>query len=221
MRRLNRILKSGIVIGALLAAQWTTALDAGQPESAPLTLSDGTGVPTQMMHQTGSYAYYRGAGFQAVRLPYGQGRLCMLIVLPDAGVSLGHFVAGITPARLKQWTAQMQKSQGSITLPRFTSTFANSLQLPLTSLGMGTAPSDTADFHELAPRPRVSDVEHRAVVEVNGSGTGAAVATTVTVIESVALPAGFVMTMNYPFFYAIEDGKTGEPLFVGILVNPS
>jgi serine protease inhibitor len=143
MRRLNRILQGGIVIGALLAAQCSTAFDAGQTESA-MALSDGSELPTQMMRQTGSYAYYRGADFQAVRLPYGQGRLCMLVVLPDVGVSLGSFVAGITPAKLKQWTAQLQKSRGSITLP-----------------------------------------------------------------------------LNYPFFYAIEDGKTGEPLFVGILVSPS
>jgi serine protease inhibitor len=29
------------------------------------------------------------------------------------------------------------------------------------------------------------------------------------------------MTMDHPFFYAIQDGQTGELLFVGILMNPT
>jgi serine protease inhibitor len=28
-------------------------------------------------------------------------------------------------------------------------------------------------------------------------------------------------TMDHPFFYAVQDDKTGELLFIGVLMNPS
>jgi serine protease inhibitor len=37
--------------------------------------------------------------------------------------------------------------------------------------------------------------------------------------ESGTVAAG--ATTDHPFFYAIEDDKTGELLFIGVLMNPS
>jgi serpin B len=56
---------------------------------------------------------------------------------------------------------------------------------------------------------------------VDETGTVAAAATVVGITESVAAPPPLVMTMDHPFFYAIEDDKTGELLFIGVLMNPS
>jgi len=150
----------------------------------------------------------------------------MLIVLPDSATPLASFVAGVTAAELSSWNGEFQNSLGSIALPRFSATYGKSLPEALTALGMGGAfcASGEADFPELAagdPPPCIADVEHKTVVEVDESGTIAAGATTVTVGVTIAGPQPqFSMTMNHPFFYAIEDGKSGELLFVGILVNP-
>jgi len=57
--------------------------------------------------------------------------------------------------------------------------------------------------------------------EVDESGTVAAGATTVTIVTAVAQASTFTMTMDHPFLYAIQDGKTGSLLFVGLLLNPS
>ena len=43
--------------------------------------------------------YFHGTNFQAVNLPYGQGRLSMFIVLPDTGVDLSSFVAAFDPVQ--------------------------------------------------------------------------------------------------------------------------
>jgi serine protease inhibitor len=208
--------------------QWTTPFDPTRTASAPFTLSDGTQVTAQMMQQLGSYQYLQGtlqgAGFQAVRVPYGAGRLNMLIVLPAPGTALTSFVAGMTAAQLNGWNAQFQSASGNIALPRFTSTYSSSLPAALTALGMGVAfcTSGQADFSGVAtnPPPCISDVEHKTVVEVDESGTVAAGATTVTVTTTAVPATSFSMTMNRPFFYAIEDDETGELLFVGLLMNP-
>jgi len=206
--------------------EWATAFDPSDTVAAPFTLGDGTQTSVEMMHQSGSYPYAEGslAGthFQIIRIPYGQGRMSMLIVLPDFGASLAGFAAGVTAQQLNSWTAELQPFNGNIALPRFIATYGASLPPALTSLGMGVAfcQSHAADFSGIAPNACISDVEHKTVVEVDESGTVAAGATTVTVgITAVAAPE-FTMTMDHPFFYAIEDDKTGELLFVGVMMNP-
>jgi serpin B len=210
--------------------QWTATFDPGQTAAARFTLSDGTQVTAEMMHQTGTYGYLegtlQGSPFQAVRLPYGAGRLNMLVVLPTSGTPLGSFVAGITAAQLNGWSPQFQNTTGSISLPRFTATYSASLPAALTSLGMGIAfcPSLEADFSGIAPGPPppcITDVEHKTVVEVDESGTVATGATTVTVGVTAVPQLQFTMTMDHPFFYAVQDDKTGELLFVGLLMDPS
>jgi len=188
--------------------------------AAPFTLGDGSQASTQMMHQSGSYAYMQGPNFQALRLPYGQGRLSMLIILPDAGVNLSSFAAGVTTQQLNSWAAQLQMTNGSIALPRFSSNYGSSLKSTLMSLGMGIAFSEGANFSAFLPGAFVSDVEHKTVVEVDETGTVAAGATTIGLTEELAAPS-FTMTMDRPFMYAIQDTKTGELLFIGILVDPS
>jgi serine protease inhibitor len=203
--------------------QWSTAFDSSQTATAQFTLGDGTQVSSQMMHQSGSYAYLQGSNFQAVSLPYGQGRFSMLIVLPNSGVSLSSFAAGITPEAISGWVSQSQMTQGSIALPKFTATYGVSLPPALSSLGMGIAlcSSNMADFSALAPSVCVSDVEHKTLVEVDETGTVAAAGTTVTVGPTAIAAPLFTMTMDHPFFYGIRDDLTGELLFVGILVNPT
>jgi serpin B len=203
--------------------QWSSAFDPNQTVPAPFTRSDGSQVTSEMMTQTGILGYYEGSNFQALRLPYGQGVLSMLIVLPKAGVALDGFVAGITPEAIDSWVGALTTENGTVGLPRFSATFGTSLPPALTSLGMGSAfcASHDADFSGIAPLACISDVEHKTVVEVDESGTVAAGATTVTVGTADVPASQFSITMDHPFFYAIRDDRTGELLFVGVLLDPT
>jgi serine protease inhibitor len=202
--------------------QWTQAFDPNQTAPAPFTLADGTQVSAQMMHEAASVGYLQGANFQALRLPYGQGRMSMLIVLPDPSISLGSFVSGISADTLNGWVAQIQTAYGNVALPRFTSTYGTSLVQPLTTLGMGTAfcSSQQASFPGIG-QACISDVEHKTVVEVDETGTVAAGATTITVGPTAVQAPMFNVTLDHPFLYAIRDDQTGELLFIGTLLNPS
>ena len=206
---------------------WTTAFDAAQTAPQSFTRSDGSQVSVPMMHQTGPYPYLQGANFQALSLPYGSGRMSMLILLPAAGVSVSEFVASLSLADLNTWTAALATTGGSISLPRFSTTYqTQGLTGVLATLGMGAAicpPTGTgANFSSLSSTPAcVSDVRHQTVVEVDESGTVAAAATTVIVTTEVAPSSTFEMTMDRPFLYAIRDEVTGEILFFGAMLDPS
>jgi serpin B len=201
---------------------WTVKFDPTQTAATPFTLADGTQTTCQMMNQTGTYGYYQGSNFQMLNLPYGQGRMSMVIILPATGTSLNAFLPTLTPATLNAWFAQLQNEGVYIGLPRFTATYTSSMKDALTSLGMGTAfDPNQANFSGLAPNTMISDVAHATQVQVDETGTVAAAATTVTITPTDVTAPLFTMTMNHPFLYLIRDNKTGMLLFVGALVNPS
>jgi serpin B len=202
--------------------QWSTAFDPGQTAAAPFNLSDGTQVSVPMMHQSATYGYLQGANFQAVRIPYGQGRLSMLVVMPDSSTTLNNFVAGLTPDMLNSWESQLQTGMGNLSMPKFTATWGASLVQPLTMLGMQAAfcPDPDASFPGIG-LVCIQDVEHKTIVEVDESGTVAAGATTVTITPTVAELPLFNLTLDHPFLYAIRDDKTGELLFIGTMMNPT
>jgi serine protease inhibitor len=203
--------------------QWTTSFDPSNTAAASFTLSDGSQATMQLMHQTGSFTYaagsLHGSNFQALRIPYGEGRLSMLIILPGAGANLANFVAGITIDDLNGVIAQLEPSVVTVALPRFTASYGTSLTGALASMGMGIAFGPSADFSALAPGFSVNVVEHKTVVEVDETGTVAAAATGIG--DTDAMPQQYTITMDHPFFYAIRDDKTGELLFIGVLMNPS
>jgi serine protease inhibitor len=202
--------------------QWSTEFDPSLTAAAPFTLMDGTQVSVPMMHQSATYGYLQGANFQAVRVPYGAGRLSMLVVMPDAGTSLNSFVASLTPAMLNGWVGQLQTGMGNLSMPKFTTTFGASLVQPLSTLGMQAAfCSDPQAAFPGIGLVCIQDVEHKTVVEVDENGTVAAGATTVT-LTPTAVPAPlFTLTLDHPFLYAIRDDQTGELLFIGAMINPS
>jgi serine protease inhibitor len=202
--------------------QWSTAFDPAQTAPAPFTLADGTQVSVPMMHQSATYGYFQGSNFQVVRIPYGQGRLSMLAVMPDAGTALNGFLAGMTADNLKTWVGQLQTGFGNLSLPRFTTSYGASLVQPLTSLGMQDAfcSSPQASFPGLG-LACIADVEHKTVVEVDESGTVAAGATTITIVTTAVEAPLFTIALDHPFVYAIRDDQTGELLFIGTMTNPT
>jgi serine protease inhibitor len=203
--------------------QWSTPFDPSLTAAAPFTLGDGTQLSVPMMHQTANFSYVQGSNFQAASIPYGQGRLSMLVVMPDPSVSLSSFITGMTADSVSNWAAQLQPGHGALSLPKFTTSFGASLVNPLTGLGMQDAfcTSLQVSFPGLGKGACISDVEHKTVVEVDETGTVAAGATSVTITTTVAQVPMFNLTLDHPFVYAIRDDQSGELLFIGSMTNPS
>jgi serine protease inhibitor len=199
--------------------QWSEEFDATKTAAAPFTLADGSQVTAQLMHQSSSYSYVQGANFQMARLPYGQGHMSLLVVLPNSGVSLAQLVAGLSIDQLNSAIGQFHSSPGNIALPKFTINFAASLVAPLQSLGMGSAFCPSGNLSGLAAGACLSDVTQQTVIEVDETGTTAASVTgggvTVTAVQQP-----FTMTCDHPFLYAIRDDDTNLLLFIGALANP-
>ncbi len=234
-----------------LKAAWARPFPAGATQDAVFYLgSDPPGpqvmVPT--MRLRARLPYLRGDGYQAVELPYAGTRLGMVIVLPDpasgpdsggpaatdraatdrAATGPGQLLAGggVHDAGPGGLRAGLAPRQVVLALPRFKVTSGFALRPVLAALGMPLAFTDEADFSGItaAQRLRIDEVVHQAYIDVNEAGTEAAAATAVvmTAAARLARPDPPVeMIVDHPFRFAITDLRSGLPLFLGRVTDPT
>jgi serpin B len=106
-------------------------------------------------------------------------------------------------------------------LPRFRVETQYNLNQPLKNLGMNSAFSGDADFSGMTGNKElfISDVAHKAFVEVSEEGTEAAAATG-AVMSKTSLVKKVEFRADHPFIYLIKDNRTGSILFMGRLFEP-
>jgi serpin B len=205
--------------------KWSFEFDKAKTKDETFTTGAHQQKRVPMMHRSESYDYYEGKAFQAVSLPYGNGRTSMYIFLPAQDSSLEAFQKNLTAANWESWMKQFVQTRGSIAMPRFKIEYEVGLNDALKALGMGVAfDADRADFSGIvqgAERAYISRVKHKTFAEVNEEGTEAAAVTSIEMrATSARIQKTFQMIVDHPFICAIRDNKTGTVLFVGSITDP-
>lgn len=203
--------------------QWQNEFNPNLTQKRPFYLPNGQQKQYPMMFQTGSYYYLENEQFQAIRLPYGNGRFSLYVFLPQPEQNLSQFYAQLNRNTWQTWLGQFQEQDGSITLPKFQLEYGVELKPVLSALGMDLAFSQQADFSGMSDNSaKIDQVKHKTFVEVNEKGTEAAASTSVGIVATSIRPPSnpFTMVVDRPFFCAIYDHETQTPLFLGSIVNP-
>lgn len=200
---------------------WKVQFDREKTKQGVFTLLNGRKKQVPMMSQSGRYKYYKGQNFQAISLPYGEGRLSMYIFLPDKTISLSGFQKSLNSKRWREWLSLFSDMEGDIIMPRFKLESEADLNNALVALGMGMA-FYPADFEGMCVGSQwISKVRHKTFVEVNEEGTEATASTAIAMVKSISIiPKRFVMVVDRAFFCAIQDNKTDAVLFMGYVVEP-
>jgi serpin B len=127
---------------------------------------------------------------------------------------------------LSKWLEGAQDRLVRVYLPKFEIESQFSLSKVLKSMGMADAFSETtADFSGIATAQKlyISEVVHKAYVDVNEEGTEAAAATGVVIGVRSARPQPeepVIFRADHPFVFAIRNRETGAVLFLGRVVDP-
>ncbi|OFW62251.1 MAG: hypothetical protein A2Z35_00565 [Actinobacteria bacterium RBG_19FT_COMBO_36_27] len=207
---------------------WTYPFDENMTDDDDFYLPDGTAKKVPMMSLEENFAYYKGDDFSGIKLPYGQEKMAMYIILPDEGVNVDTVIESLDAEKWSRIKDLFYGSQVSLVMPRYKVEYGiKLLNDVLTDLGMGIAFKEgLADFSGIVNResgdsPWISKVLHKAVIEVNEKGSEAAAATVVEMVES-AMPIEEIINfvVNRPFFFVIADDRTGSILFMGKVVEP-
>lgn len=202
-------------------AAWAEPFEEGMTRDGPFFLLDGDQVSVPMMHQTSSFGYVQGQGYEAVELPYDGGQLSMVIVLPASG-EFEALEASLDTEGLEAILGGLAYQQVALAMPRFEFSAQFRLEEALAALGMVDAFTSAADFSGMTGSRELflSAVLHKAFVSVDEAGTEAAAATAV-VGKLLGLPPEPVeVTLDRPFLFLIRDLQTDTVLFWGRVVDP-
>lgn len=207
-----------------LKAAWAHPFPPGATSDQPFYPGSGAETAVRMMRLTARLGYLRGAGHQAVVLPYAGGRLTLAVLLPDG--PLAPLEAVLASGGVRGLLAGVTQRRVRLALPRFRITAAASLPEHLQALGMVLAFTRSADFSGIttAQRLSISAVVHKAYIDVDEKGTEAAAATaTGMAMARLATPDSqpIEVTVDRPFVFAITDSATGRPLFLGRVTAPA
>ncbi|NXK69651.1 SPB10 protein, partial [Sylvietta virens] len=187
--------------------------------------------PVQMMYQKGKFklGYIEEVGAQILELPYAQKSLSMIILLPgdeaDGSVNgLEQIESTITYEHLMLWASSenMFETTVEVYLPRFKLEGTFNLNEVLQEMGMTDIFTESkVDLSAMtfAKSLVLSNVVHKAYVEVNEEGTVAAAGTGASIVRR-SLPLTEVFMANHPFLFFIRHNSTNTIIFFGKLCSP-
>lgn len=213
-----------MLVNALyLKNRWQNEFDGRHTREGEFFPKTGTPVSVEFMgNGIRTERYITTESEVGVVLPYDDGRLAFVALMPRAG-GVGDYVEGWEGARLATLLAGAADTRLSLGLPKFTAEWGGSLNEMLKAMGIETAfQPDGADFSALGTSDRgneffISDVIHKTRMEVNEEGTEAA-AVTAVIVEAGGAPMVEeyeTLILDRPFVYGIVDLERNIPLFLG------
>ncbi|CAH1244689.1 SERPINB9 [Branchiostoma lanceolatum] len=202
---------------------WERKFDESRTRLGTFHVSRDEKVEVPMMHQQGRFklAYDEDLNCQILEMPYQGKHLSMLFVLPEKMDALSTIETSLTPDLLRRWQKSMDEVSTMVQIPKFKLVHDFVLNEKLADMGMtdlfNMADADLSgitgsrDLH-------VSQVIHKAFVEVNEEGSEAAAATAVNMMKRSL--DGETFFADHPFLFLIRDNDSNSILFLGRLVRP-
>lgn len=200
---------------------WTYEFDEVFTEEEDFYLLDGSTKKVPMMAQREDFRYLKESNYSSIRLPYGQEKMAMYIILPDNGVDIDIVMGSFDSEKWQNYLSSFSETEVELKMPKFKMEYGiKLLNDALTNLGMGIAFSPDADFSGINPDIFISRVLHKAVIEVNEKGSEAAAATVIEMDGGGGIAETVEFIVDRPFFFVITDDRTESILFMGKVVEP-
>jgi len=202
---------------------WLSPFEKSKTKPEDFMVRKDNTIKVPMMRQTKTFSYAANDSLQALELPYTGDNLSMLLLLPIVQ-DLASLESSLSAAKLSELKKTLKPQQVAVILPRFkVETKYDRMADYLAAMGMPAAFNSSADFSGMdATRDLyISQVIHKAFVEVDEKGTEAAAATAVFLAGSAAHTKIPVFRVDHPFIFLIQEKATGNILFMGRIVNPA
>ena len=210
---------------------WVKQFDKNETREEDFRIAPGETVRVRMMERTDRdaiFGYFETEHLQVLRMPYehrtGNG-LSMLVILPK-GDNLAAVEDGLDLQTISELSGEIRDQRVNVHLPKFRLETGYSLSGTLGAMGMPSAfDPGRADLSGMDGTRNLSitEVFHKAFVDVNEEGTEAAAATAVVVGLAMAHqePPVPEFKADHPFIFLIRDDETGAILFLGRVTSPN
>jgi serine protease inhibitor len=199
-------------------AEWQNIYESYDVSEKTFTALNGDEQPVDMMHSE-EHTYLEDDRATGFLKPYKNGRYSFMALLPKEGINFREYVASLTGERFLNLLKNQSNETVVTAIPKFRTEYSIDFADTLKKLGMPDAFSGAADFSKMARSSDgdlfISRVLHKAYIEVDERGTKAGAATVVEMKDTAALYEPKSVILDRPFVYAILDGETGLPIFLG------
>lgn len=210
--------------------RWVTPFSEKKTGPGAFKLAADASVKVPMMRATGRFRTAASDAFDSIALPYDGGKLAMLVLLPKDAAADGKLHDGLSAKAVDGLLKDLAKAEPEpvyLTLPKF-KTASDADLIPLFS-GLGLKQPfdrDKADFGGIADlseeknRIHITQIRHKAFLEVEEKGTEAGAATAAEFGGRSIRPKIAEFTVNRPFLYLVVEEDTGAILFLGRISDP-
>lgn len=207
-------------------AKWESPFNSTATRKAIFHPNDSISDSASFMNKAGYYEYYKDSNLQVLEIPYYNGKISMLILLPNKANGINNTENKLDEAYYSKIVKNLSDTSDiRLSLPKFKITLGSILNTPLSEMGMPVAFSGDADFSGIASgKLNIGFVIHKAFIDVSEEGTEAAAATAVGIMLTSAGPPRtppIPFNANHPFIFIIKDGGTGSILFMGKITDPT
>ncbi|XP_022225658.2 uncharacterized protein LOC111076265 [Drosophila obscura] len=215
-----------ILINAIyFKADWVNSFAEYRTDLQDFASPTGVKVKVNTMYQTDFFRYGELSALKAkaLEMPYKGTDIVFLIILPLEEQGLPALEQRLSGLNLNEISSQLSRQMVELQLPKFKFEFDVSLKPVLKQMGIETPFGTQANFSSLLQTPdplTISEVRHKALIEVNENGTTASAATAVKFsLESAFAGEVQQFTADHPFFFAIKDAQS--TYFLGHVNQPS
>ncbi|CAG5134254.1 unnamed protein product, partial [Candidula unifasciata] len=181
------------------------------------TLDKGT-VQVDMMRSSRKINIRRNVfGADVIELTY-HGNFALYIALPQAVNGIIQLETHLnTPGAVNQLFEGFKKEYLQLSLPKFRIESDFKLKVPLYQIGIRTVFTDNANLHGISKTGGlfVSEIFHKAVIEVQEAGTVAGAATAIEINLLSAKIQYPEFKVDHPFIFFLRDRQTNIILFQG------
>lgn len=203
---------------------WLEPYTENKVKDGSFFAEDGTELSVKMMSSK-EYTYLECDNATGFVKPYEGGKYGFAALLPQEGVSLNEFVAGLDGEALYDLLANSSSEEVSVRMPKFEAEYSTELSDVFRSLGVNEIfDPDNADLSGIGSAKGnlfVSRILHKTAITVNETGTEAAAATAVEVMTKMMRPVRTKsVVLDRPYVYMIVDLDTNIPVFIGTVTNP-
>jgi serpin B len=206
---------------------WISKFDPNSTSPGPFQVTLSKKIEVPMMYQSDKFKYFENKDLQCqmLELPYADQKMSMILLLPDEIDGLTKLEKSLSYEKLDKAISQLRKTRKEeveVTLPKFKLAEQFSLKDVLSQMGATDMFNPAkADLSGITSDGQlyVSEVVHKAFVDVNEEGTEAAAATGIG-MALMSMPMNPIFFADHPFLFLIHHNETGVVIFLGRMAIP-
>lgn len=215
--------RSVLVNAVYFLSEWNKPFEEKRNTQKDFFVRSNKSVETTFMNNSQSISYYEDEKMQCVDIPYKGGKFSLFIALSKNEDTDNWYDENFSFEYFQEIQNSFQNHEVDVSIPKFKMETSYKLIPYLQEMGIKEAFTDKANFSKMSSKNdlKITDILHKAFVEVNERGTKAAASTAVVMsLKSAYISEKKIFVADHPFMFMILEKETNTIIFMGEFNKP-